>query len=326
MAKLTKCKVCGATIASSAKVCPSCGAKNKKSIFKRWWFWLIVAVFVIGSFGTGSGNSKKSEAAPVASTTSTVNNEKKEPDSTIINLTFDTAGYSPYSVVVLRDYASYMIGEKVVTAFQIGSVTRDSIKAKSINDELTFPLICEFASNKVRDSFNEKEMVTIAGTINKISGKTVYLDECVVVGHGEMLEEIDKGKDLQIQQAEAFKKAYDDAKAEKLRQEREEYAASCEKVNYKEVERNPDSFKGKRIKVTGKVIQVAEGWLDSVTLRVDEGNGNTWYVTYTHKDGESRILENDRITCYGECKGVESYTSVLGSQVTIPSMKMEYFE
>lgn len=52
--KMTNCKVCNQEIAKSAKTCPHCGAKNKKSIFKKWWFWvIIVALFaVIGSAGS----------------------------------------------------------------------------------------------------------------------------------------------------------------------------------------------------------------------------------------------------------------------------------
>jgi hypothetical protein len=54
----------------------------------------------------------------------------------------------------------------------------------------------------------------------------------------------------------------------------------------------------------------------------------TWKknTSATRPEGESRILEDDWITCYGECEGVESYTTVLGSQITIPSMKMKYYE
>ena len=33
--KMKKCKACGAEIASSAAVCPKCGAKNKKPIYKK---------------------------------------------------------------------------------------------------------------------------------------------------------------------------------------------------------------------------------------------------------------------------------------------------
>jgi len=47
MSKLVKCKVCGSEIASSAKACPSCGAKNKKPFYKKWWVWAILAAVVI---------------------------------------------------------------------------------------------------------------------------------------------------------------------------------------------------------------------------------------------------------------------------------------
>ncbi len=47
--KIKKCKICQADIAANAKTCPQCGAKNKKGLIKKWWFWLIIifAVFVI---------------------------------------------------------------------------------------------------------------------------------------------------------------------------------------------------------------------------------------------------------------------------------------
>lgn len=45
--KIIKCKSCGADIASSAKHCPSCGAKNKKPIYKRIWFWILMVILLI---------------------------------------------------------------------------------------------------------------------------------------------------------------------------------------------------------------------------------------------------------------------------------------
>lgn len=44
---MMKYKTCGADIAKSAKVCPHCGAKNKKPIFKQWWFWVLVVFIVL---------------------------------------------------------------------------------------------------------------------------------------------------------------------------------------------------------------------------------------------------------------------------------------
>lgn len=44
--KMTNCKTCGKVIAKNAKVCPYCGGKNKKPLYKRISFWVIVAVLV----------------------------------------------------------------------------------------------------------------------------------------------------------------------------------------------------------------------------------------------------------------------------------------
>lgn len=67
---LINCKVCDAQIAKSAKRCPNCGAKNKKPIFRRWWFWglLIVLFFALISSCGGSDN-----AEPAATETGNIN-------------------------------------------------------------------------------------------------------------------------------------------------------------------------------------------------------------------------------------------------------------
>lgn len=39
-------------------------SKPKKSIFKRWWFWLLIALILVGAFGSGSKND--SAPAPQA--------------------------------------------------------------------------------------------------------------------------------------------------------------------------------------------------------------------------------------------------------------------
>lgn len=70
--KLIKCKSCGSEIAANAKICPQCGAKNKKPIYKKWWFWLILVFFFIGSVGTSSENTgthSTTESKPTASGT-----------------------------------------------------------------------------------------------------------------------------------------------------------------------------------------------------------------------------------------------------------------
>lgn len=53
MDKMTKCKTCGADIAKSAKVCPACGAKQKKPVAL-----IVIAVFIaIGIIGAALGGN-----------------------------------------------------------------------------------------------------------------------------------------------------------------------------------------------------------------------------------------------------------------------------
>lgn len=56
METMKNCKACGAEIAKSAKVCPKCGAKQKKHRF----LWIVLAVVVLlGILGAiGGGDSK----------------------------------------------------------------------------------------------------------------------------------------------------------------------------------------------------------------------------------------------------------------------------
>ena len=73
MSKLINCKTCNAEIAASAKKCPSCGAKNKKPIYKKWWMWLIIlllAFILIGSLGSGEKDKdSNTDSTPQSETT-----------------------------------------------------------------------------------------------------------------------------------------------------------------------------------------------------------------------------------------------------------------
>ncbi len=67
MSKLIKCQSCGKEIADTAKSCPGCGAKIKKPVYKKAWFWIIIGFVVIGlasggSAGTSSNNKKTKTA------------------------------------------------------------------------------------------------------------------------------------------------------------------------------------------------------------------------------------------------------------------------
>lgn len=68
MKQETKCKNCGETISSKAVVCPKCGVKNKKPIYKRGWFIAIAAIAVIAIISSSQNDENK----PSQNTTSDV--------------------------------------------------------------------------------------------------------------------------------------------------------------------------------------------------------------------------------------------------------------
>lgn len=57
--KMVICRSCNTPIAKSAKICPSCGAKNKKPFYKKWWFILLIVVIAIGAISSIGGNKKE---------------------------------------------------------------------------------------------------------------------------------------------------------------------------------------------------------------------------------------------------------------------------
>lgn len=78
-AKMIKCKSCNNDISSDAKACPNCGAKVKKPIYKKWWFWLIVIVLFIGIISASGGDEANTNDKP-ANTQQTDSVDTNEKD------------------------------------------------------------------------------------------------------------------------------------------------------------------------------------------------------------------------------------------------------
>ena len=233
---------------------------------------------------------------------------------------------------ILYQYGAYYTGYAAHTAFVVKDTDGDSLKATTeSNNSFSFSLVCNFEDEAEIESIEEGMLVELVGVIEEQSfGKTITLNSCHIINTGEsvqnLVDTLAEGKEQQISDAESLKESIEAAAAEAEVQDREEYKASCVTVDYDDVARNPDNYKGQNIVVSGEVIQVSEGWFNSVVLRVDIGDNKAWYVTYYREDGESRILENDNVTLYGECTGVESYTSIMGNTVTVPGLSAKIVE
>ena len=100
---MISCKTCGAEIAASAKVCPKCGAKNKKPIYKKWWFYALVVFVLLGVIGSAGGNNGGTTTAKTETkSTSTEAKTEKAGDPTPAP-TPTPISYEHYDVTELFD-------------------------------------------------------------------------------------------------------------------------------------------------------------------------------------------------------------------------------
>lgn len=301
--------------------------KRKHSILKGIGaaLLIIIALFVV------FGELENDDVEKSSTSNELKNSANSAMDKPQADTSFDTSSYIEIDADLLFEYGAYLGGKDVVTVITAETVGNSSkeIKAKTSNNNGSFfSVICKFDQET---NLEKGAAITVAGSVKEVEKTstlldtpTVTLENCVLIGFGEIADELETGADNQRQTCETAKQELEARIEAEKQQEIDEYASQCVSVDYSDVERNPDNYKGEKVKISGKVIQVSEGLLGGVTLRVS-CNGNVWYVTYSRDEGESRILENDTITCYGECDGVQSYLTVLGAQVTIPSMKMKYY-
>lgn len=96
-------------------------------------------------------------------------------------------------------------------------------------------------------------------------------------------------------------------------------------TTYDDLARNPDQHKDDKVSFTGKVVQTIPDDDDSVTqMRVaingDYDNMMLVDVSNDNLNG-SRVLENDKITFYGDSGGIITYKSTMGAKIQIPGVK-----
>lgn len=116
MSKMIKCKTCGMNIAKSAKSCPSCGAKNKKPFYTRWWFVIIAVFVIIGAVSSGGSNE-----TAVVNDTATKSSESSKEENTPKN-------YSIGDTIQLKDYKVTVNGIRTVTQDNSGFIKAEEGK------------------------------------------------------------------------------------------------------------------------------------------------------------------------------------------------------
>ena len=185
-AKIIQCKVCGAEIASNAKTCPHCGAKNKK---KRPVLFILIGIIIliaiIGSLpsgsnseSSGSSSANSSAAAAVSKPTATTASTKacygvgepaedKNITVTLISVTESTG--SAYNTPTEGNV--FLICE-----FEIEN---DSSKEISISSMMSFDAYCDdyacnFSLSALLEKGNKNQLDGTVASGKKFNGVVGY--------------------------------------------------------------------------------------------------------------------------------------------------------
>lgn len=130
------------------------------------------------------------------------------------------------------------------------------------------------------------------------------------------------------EEAEAKAKAEEEARL-KAEQEAAAKKANAKTIDYPQLKKNPDRYKGEYVKYTGKILQILEG--DNITnIRLSVTQNSYGYdvndVIFIEYPGYTEFVDDDIITVYGEIYGSYSYTSQAGFEISLPGLLAKEFE
>lgn len=334
--KTTKnCKHCKMEIPIGAKVCPYCRKKQGNGCLTGIVIFLVVILLFscIGMFaGDDDAETETTAAATTASGNSVQEEEtEKEKANKELNLEDELTEFSSgeYLFVTNEDLSKYCVnmeGVKVYVVTDINDIKNDMIQSTLGDGYMMSSFNVSENYEKYESSLEKGDIVAIMGTVSGhtgygFMGQSVDLDGCKVFAVGDDAEHYkkditDDGLSDYLVVTEAVANNSDISE--------EEYKALCEKLSYEDILRNPDNNKDKYCVVSGTVDQIIEGLFGSYTFYITDSSGNKWGCTYSYAEGESHLLENDRVTIYGKCKGTSNTTTVMGKQVTLPHIEIEY--
>lgn len=240
---------------------------------------------------------------------------------------YSTGEYCYIAHSDLVKYHTNLVGQKFYTI-----ITVDELDGKVIKSNLDDGYMMS-AFNCTKDysyDLKEQDAVAIMGVVGDYEdygfvGKSLKFDDCMVFAEREdaRLYSNDKSDEYFY---DFFTLTEEVAKSNGGKVTEDEFKNLCERLNYEDILRNPNSYKDKYCKLSGTVSQVIEGWFGSYTIYIKDSNGDIWGCTYSYDENESHLLEGDKVTIYGMCDGTANTKTVLGKQVTMPYVEIEYID
>lgn len=181
------CQHCGAALPDAKnKTCPTCNKKLSKPIFKKWWFWVIIGVLVIGIAGAGAAGTDETPTTNNTSNNSSNNSTSNTSTTTYAKVDLQTM-FDELEANALKAEKTYDKKYVEVTG-KISNIDSDGsyISIEPVNaSEWNFEtMICYLKKDTHRDFILGKS----TGDIVTIKGKIISVGE--VLGYSLNIDEI----------------------------------------------------------------------------------------------------------------------------------------
>lgn len=241
---------------------------------------------------------------------------------------FLSGGYHFITNEDLNKYCFNMDGVKVYVVTSISDMKEGRIQSTLSENGL---MMSDFNVGdnytKYENALSKGDLIAICGIVSGhddygFMGTSVNLQDCAVFAVGESARIYEKSaSDDELSRyfivTEEVANSNDDVSEN-------DYKSLCHALDYEDILRNPSQNEGKYCIVSGTVDQIIEGWFGAFSIFIVDSAGNKWGCVYYYKDGEPRLIEGDYVTVYGICDGTDTTTTVLGQQVTMPRVDLEY--
>lgn len=122
-----------------------------------------------------------------------------------------------------------------------------------------------------------------------------------------------------MQKEEAERKAQEEK--ERLEEEAKGYETG---ITFQDISRSPDTYKGKKVKFTGTLLQVIEGYsYNEARMSTNGRYDDVIYIRYKTSIIDVRLLKDDEITICGTFSGLRTYETIMGNNVTVPEISVD---
>ncbi len=107
----------------------------------------------------------------------------------------------------------------------------------------------------------------------------------------------------------------------------EAYKRLATTIPYAELDKDAARYRGKIVRYTGSIMDIAEGRTTNYMLVEVTQNGSYWQDTiWVNYSWDTSLLEGDIVTFWGDLTGDYTYQSVAGWKLTVPCVTAKYLQ